>query len=338
MLADLGFKQIFGNFAGRRFEDWERRSADESVLGAGVSSWSAWDDFELGVLHYPNALHAANLLWSNRSPEGESAQAAMAREMPRLRDRMRRSWEKPRLWSVAAPPNRKHTISIASACNAPATGPQWDLSGLRSGGRVADEVPYELVSASQNAGMVGVVVARGHETADEFPHSSARIAVGECLASLIFWQVATMEGGSAFHAGDETSHPPEAYELLGWYEIVYADGLTRCAEVRYGENVAAWNEGYQLLYHAREAEAGELPGGGPLVIWGLEWTNPRPAVAVESVTLHGARALPELRRPEKGASDARPMLLAMTAVQWPKWEDYRPGKAGKLPGFEEAEG
>jgi len=338
VLADLGFKQIYGNFVGRRFEDWERRSADESVLGAEVSSWSAWEDFELGVLHYPEALHAANLLWSNRSPEGESSEAAIAREMPRLRDRMRRSWEKPRLWSVAAPANRKNAVSIASACNAPARGRQWDLSGLRSGGQMADGVPYELMSGSKNGGMVGVVVARGHETTDEFPHSSARIAVGERLVSLIFWQVATMKGGSAFHAGDETNYPREAHELLGWYEMAYADGLTRCAEVRYGENVAAWNEGHQLLYHAREAEAGELSGGGPLVIWGLEWTNPRPAVPVEWVTLHGARAMPELRRPENGASDARPMLLAMTAVEWPKWEDYRPGKARRLPGFEEAAG
>ena len=73
-------------------------------------------------------------------------------------------------------------------------------------------------------------------------------------------------------------------------------------------------------------------------MWGLEWTNPRPAVRVESVKLYGARAMPELRRPGNGTSEARPMLLGMTAVEWPKWEDYRPGKAGKLPGIDEPTG
>ncbi|HUU54025.1 MAG TPA: glycoside hydrolase family 20 zincin-like fold domain-containing protein [Armatimonadota bacterium] len=336
VLADLGFKQIYGNFAGRRFENWEARSEDDSVLGAAVSSWSAWDDFELGVLHYPEALYGANLLWSNRSPEGETAEALIARELPRLRDRMRRSWEKPRLWSVAAPERWMRPVSIAAACNAPAEGPPWDLRGLRAGRQTEDGVPYELVSPQENRGLIGVAVARRHQPADDLPHSSAPIPVGARAASLVFWQVATEEGGSAFHAGDETHHPREAHELLGWYEVAYSDGLTRCAEVRYGENVAAWNEGHRLLYHGREARAGDLPDGTPLVIWGLEWTNPRPAVAVESVTLHGARALPEMRRPEKGASEARPMLLAITAVGWPKWEDYRPEKGGKVPGLEEA--
>jgi len=340
VLADLGYRQIYGNFDGRRFPDWAGRSAHPSVLGAEISSWCAWEDFELGLIHYPPAMYSANLLWSNHWPEPERADEAAALQLPRLRDRMRRSWEKPHLWSVAAKPERKHIVSIKGACNAPLKADGWDLSGLRVGQSEYDGIPYEIADGA-------VVVERAHKPAGEYPYQSAAIPVGGKYGSLIFWQVATSKGGDAGHAGDGTNHPREAAELLGWYEILYADGLTRSAEIRYHENVLAWDSGHGLLYYAREIPAGKLlgaqasrllppgtpPADTPLVIWGLEWTNPRSAVPIVSVTLHGARSVSELRWSD-GVSDARPMLLGITAVETPKWEDYRPGKKGKLPGFD----
>jgi hypothetical protein len=204
-------------------------------------------------------------------------------------------------------------------------------AGSPSGQR---SVPFEITDPSENDGRALVVVERLHRPETDFPHASKPIPVGRPLAALIFWQAASAPGGSPFHPGDETNHPQEAHELLGWYEIRYADGLTRAAEARFGRNLLAWDEGHGLLYHAREVEAGALPGGGPIVIWGFEWTNPRPAVPIESVTLRGAGALPELRRPEGGTSDARPMLFALTGIEWPHWGDYRPGKGdGQLPGM-----
>ena len=334
VLADLGFKQIYGNFDGQRFPDWPGRSAHPSVLGAEISSWCAWEDFELGMIHYPPAMYSANLLWSNHWPSQTEAEESSALQLPRLRDRMRHSWEKPRLWSIAVKPERKHAISIRDACNAPLKTDAWDLSGLRAGRSEYDGIPYQI-------GDGAVVVERAHNPAGEYPHESSPIPVGGKYGCLIFWQVATAKGGRPAHAGDGTNHPREAAELLGWYEILYADGLTRAAEIRYGENVMAWHNGYELLYYAREVPAGQLPDGNPstrpagkpLVIWGLEWTNPRPAVPVVSVTMRGARSLPELRERE-GASDARAMLLDITAIETPKWEDYRPGKKGKLPGYD----
>jgi hypothetical protein len=68
------------------------------------------------------------------------------------------------------------------------------------------------------------------------------------------------------------------------------------------------------------------------VLWGLEWTNPRPAVKIESIRLRGAKQSPETR-PKEGVSDARPMLLGITGIEGQKWEDYRPDRKGKLPGL-----
>ena len=361
VLADLGFKQIFGNFDGRRFSEWPARSAPEGVLGAEISSWCAWEDFELGMIHYPEALWSANLLWSKHWPAQEEADEAVARLLPRLRDRMRWNWEKPRLWSEAVLPSRKHCISIQQACNAPLKSERWDLTGVKTGRHEYDGVPYEIV----DSGNAAVVVERPRQLVGQaclersrkdlrvlppsnapnsvrqelapapqaaFPHQSAPIPIGGSYASLIFWQVATDKGGRPAHAGDGTNYPREAAELLGYYEIRYADGLVRSAEIRCGENVGAWDSGHELLYYAREVPAGVRPDGKPLVIWGLEWTNPRPAVTIESVVLKGARPLPETRA-QGGSSDARPMLLGITAIEHPKWEDYRPGKEGKLPGY-----
>jgi hypothetical protein len=331
-IADLGFKQIFGNFWGEGFPDWPARSANPSVLGGEVSSWCAWDDFELGMIHYPSAIYSANSMWSMHWPEPKDWRAATANQLPKLRDRMRRLWEKPRLWSEATGGNRKHIISIREACNAPAKAEQWDLSGLKAGRGEAGGVAYEMVDAGANGGRVGVVVERLQKPEDPFPHASAEIPVGGKFGSLIFWQVATEKGGAASHAGDGTNHPREAAELLGWYEIKFSDGASWHAEIRYHENVGVWDEGHKLLYYSREAEAGTLPGGETLVIWGFEWTNPRPEIEIESVTMRGARTNPS--RPEGGFSEARPMLLGITAVQDLKWEDYRPGKEGKIPGYD----
>ena len=332
VFANLGFKQIYGNFHGRQFPNWPKRSAHPSVLGAGISSWCAWNDFELGMLHYPPALYAANMLWSNHWPSQEEADEAVAHQAPKLKDRMRRSWEEPRLWSVAAPSQRQHVVWIQKACNAPAKGEGWDLSGLRVGTQQSDGVPFEIADPGKNGGRCAIVAERRHVPAQTYPHSSLPIAIGGKYGSLIFWQMTTAPGAASAHVGDGTNFPHDATELIGWYEVVYADGLTHAVEIHYGESVGAWDEGFKSLYHAREVRVGELPDGKPLVMWGLEWTNPRAHVEIVSVTLHGARAVPEIR-PSKRVSAARPMLLGITAIELPKWEDCRGGKAPALPGL-----
>jgi len=333
ILTDLGFRWIFGNFHGPSFKDWPERSAVPKALGAEVSSWCAWEDFELGMIHYPDAVYCANLLWSNHWPEINEAKQLTARQMPLLRDRMRRSWEKPRLWSVAVGADRKHVIPIAAACNAGPKGETWDLSGLRTGRGEYEGVPYEIAAGEK----VAVVAARGHQPAGAYPHASAPIPIGGEYGSLIFWQASSANGAHPMHAGDGTNHPREAAELLGWYEIRFEDGLTRAAEIRCGENVGAWDDGFRHLYYAREIPVGTLPDGRPLVLWGLEWTNPRPAVPITSVVLHGAKGLPQTR-PEGEVSDARPMLFGITAVETPRWVDRRPEYGGRPPGLENTVG
>jgi hypothetical protein len=298
------------------------------VLGASVSSWCAWNDYELGMMHYPSALYGANLMWSNHMPDtGESRELA-ARQTPKLRDRMRRLWEKPRLWSQVPEAQVRRTIPLHDACNARLNTDQWDLSGLRRGHQEYEGVPYHIIDPGSDS-EAAVVVERLHRPAADFPHESRAIPVHGKLGSLIFWHVATEPGADPPHTGDGTHYPRESAELLGWYDIRFADGLTRAAEIRFGENVQAWNRGYDIdswykshqpMYHALEVPAGVQPDGRPLIIWGLEWTNPRPAIPIESVVLHGAGAVPETR-PGHTVSDARPMLLGITGIELPTPSD-----------------
>jgi hypothetical protein len=332
VLADLGFKQIYGNF-GPGISDWPGRSAHPSVLGAEVSSWVAWEDFELAKRHFPNATFCANMLWSNHWPGWTESKPLLARHMVKLRDRLRREWQKPRLWSETVPAHRKHVLDISAACNAPTTGEKWDLRGLRAGSSEQDGVPFAMVDPAANAGKVAVVVSRRQEPSGEYPHDASPIPVGAKHGSLIFWQMAILGEGRPMDVGESTNSPRETSHLLGWYEILYADGLTRAAEIRWNENVLDWNDGHGPLYLAREIEVGTRPEGGPLVAWGLEWTNPRPLVEIVSVTLRGAGATPETRA-IGDVYDTRAMLLGLTAIELPRWVDFRPESEGKYPGLD----
>ena len=84
--------------------------------------------------------------------------------------------------------------------------------------------------------------------------------------------------------------------------------------IRYDENVGRWDAGLDGLYYfGRALVAGTLPDGRDAVVWATEWTNPRPDVPIASVRLVGA----------PGPSAARPILLAVTAVEKPRVEDER---------------
>jgi len=68
-----------------------------------------------------------------------------------------------------------------------------------------------------------------------------------------------------------------------------------------------------LMPEVRRLVSGRLPDGRPAVVWASEWTNPRPDVPIASVALVGS----------PGPSDARPILIGVTAVAKPRVEDYR---------------
>jgi len=297
-----GFRFLYGNFNGLAFEGWPERSKRYDVLGAEVSSWCTMDEFEIGKVHIPTALYSINLLWSTHWPPKEEAVRRVMSMLPGVRERMKGTHLPP----IERRPKRERTIDLTDVFNARLAGETWDLRGLRQGRFSAEGLACRL-------GKGAVVVRRPHQAKKRFPRE-VEIPVGRRFQSLVFLQSCTGEGRRPVHAGDDTFFPRESSELVGVYDVVFEDEHVLPAEVRYDENVSAWDAGLKgLVYHARCIVAGSLPDGSPLVIWGNEWTNPRPDAPIRLIRFRGTR----------GKSDAMPMLLGITGIDKVRLSDYR---------------
>ena len=313
-LSGRGWEFMYGNFAGLRFPNWPERSAQPACLGGEVSSWSAMEEFELGRQHFVSATHSTNMFWSKHWPSRTKALQMVAGLLPEVRQRMSaEDMPSSVVWS-----RRFRTVNISKAANAGLKEATWDLSGLTGGSAVFNGVPVRLPSGK---GKGAVVVSRPGEKS-RYPVAVEGIPVKGNYVSLVFLQVAAKAGSRPVHAGDATMYPRDSADQLGGYEIVYENGQKDFAVIRYGENVGAWDQGLSaMFYHARSIVTGTLPDGRPLVVWGLEWVNPRPEIAIAQVNMLGIRGR---TRPGRAYIEGVfPILLGVTAIQRPSLEDYR---------------
>jgi len=302
----LGWKFILGNFFGTWEKDWPGRVQRGGALGAEVSSWCAMEEFQIGKLNIPEAIFGINLLWSVHYPPKPAGLEQVGQLMPKIR----RLLAGDPLPSLTANPIRFEALDLAPAFNHSPQGQGWNLSGLKSGKGYYNDLPYQIADSSQGSGRSCVLVARrkGEDPTEVLLPVSGR------WASLLFIQSATAPGRETVHAGDQTLFPHESSELLGFYEIEFADGLVQVHEIRYDETVGNWNAGFDTPYYlTRAIAAGKLPDGRPAVIWASEWKNPRPDIPIVSVKMVGS----------PGPSTAQPVLFGVTAVEKPQVEDYR---------------
>ena len=302
----LGWPFVIGNLAGTEEKDWKGRLSRGGALGGEVSSWCALEEFQLGKLHFPEALFSANLLWSGGTARREDALAEVGRRLV----------ETQALLGATPPPSlRAHPMrfdiqDLGSALNHAPQGDGWDLSKLKPGRALVNGLPFRIEDPKLRDGRSCIVVGRrpGEEPL------SVELPVCGRWASLVFVHSATGAGAPSIHAGDQTHFPRESSELLGLYEIRFRDGVALSHGIRYEENVSRWDAGLDgLLYLGRALVAGTLPDGRDAVVWASEWTNPRPDVDIASVRLVGS----------PGPSASKPILLAVTAVEKPRVEDER---------------
>ena len=305
-LVDKGFRFFYGNFRGVQFEDWDERSREHKVLGAEVSSWSAMDEFEFGKMHVGDALSSIPYLWNETPPSREHIIRQCMSLLPEVRERLAGRYEPP----IRLRPPRQRTIDLAPYFNASLATREYDLRGLRQGAFRVDGLACRL-------GKGAVVLSRPRMGSSRAPRG-VEIPVGRAFAKMVFVQSATAKGHRPVHAGDSTFFPRESSELLGVYDVVFEDALVLEADVRYAENVGAWDAGLGgMVYHARNIVAGKLPDGSRLVVWGYEWINPRPDIVIRTIRCRGtAAALGKQSR-------ARAMLLGITGVDKVVLRDYR---------------
>ena len=111
---------------------------------------------------------------------------------------------------------------------------------------------FDLTSPASSGGKAVVIVGAEGKTANPLPGEVRGIRIGKDATSLIFLHACALPA---------TNKEPyrliwdmhDSADLLGWYEVVYEDGLPELIPIRYGVNILEWNwrrsshrEGHQL--------------------------------------------------------------------------------------------
>ncbi len=115
---------------------------------------------------------------------------------------------------------------------------------------------------------------------------AASIPIGADVSSLVFLHACDRPGRNA-SAHSATWNFADTAELLGWYEVIYDDGLVQSVPLRYGVNIleSGWAKGHAVKALAYEAEA--VPRGND-TFFAYEWINPRFGKPVKEVRLRAA--------------------------------------------------
>ncbi len=283
-----GFQELFGNFGrnfmAHRFWGWDTKSASPDMLGAEVSTWCEVSEFALGrnACLFNMMVSAEMLWWSHYSDrERERLLWTVAGLQPRVRDRL----------------GERRSPSLAPA-------PRYSCYPLPGSGEApCAEEPCQEVDPEGAPYILGAGLAASKAAPEATP-----VPVGEAVDSLLFLHNCRCE--RPFRATWSFRDPlrPSPEDLLGWYEVLYADGSQEAVEIRFGENIANAHLRFgedvtACCYWAEPAWEGRDEGGRPITLYRYEWINPHPGKEISSVRLRLAGAEGEIH------------LLALTGVR-----------------------
>jgi hypothetical protein len=272
-LQEWGFRQVYGNLTPLiRSQDYERRSARSGVIGGAASSWAASTELNFGKDRIHEFLGVGNLLWSQHWPNDDELSEIVQALMPAVRRNL----------SGRSPPSEDggaiETLRFSAGLSAASVGlPGAFKTGRVSSGRRIFDLP--------EAGPVGGGSVR---------IAPAAVAVGDDVSSVLLLHACAKPAANA-KAHRAPYNPADTAELLGWYEVVYDDGLLETLPIRYGVNVLEWDwrqrrKPGSYCYGADPVDVGR-PGEEPITFFALEWVNPRFGKVVKEVRLRGEMIL-----------------------------------------------
>ncbi|MBI3279807.1 MAG: family 20 glycosylhydrolase [Acidobacteria bacterium] len=306
-LRKLGFKQFFGNMTPQVAEqgDYGERLKRPGMLGGAASSWAATTEANFGKDLIDGFLGCANLLWSAHWPAGRDLNLIVDSLKPDVRSR---------LSGVQQPSDRgEPVVPVDLARYAQKTPGTIELGDLRVGPVAAGAKRFVLPdSVTARAIVVG---SRG-EGPVLAPPESQPIKIGEDATSLLFLH-ATSHSASNRKAYAAIYNFADTADLLGWYEITFADGFILTIPIRYGVNIASADGASKSPYAADAIECGR-EAGTSVRFFAFEWVNPRLGKVITQVRLKGASRFegpPDEFRGQPGQS-AKSNAIILAAVSF----------------------
>ncbi len=287
-LSKWGFRQVWGNLNPElSWQDFAARSARPGVLGGASSSWAATTEFNFGKDLLWIFLGTQNMLWSCHWPERSELVAMVQSLIPSVRRRLSGMMPPSDEGDPVAPID----LRAQQTAKLPVTTGKLSSACFGKEPITAGSVRFELSDPATNAGKYAVVVSNEGTGAPEFPLASPPIPIGDDVSSLIFLHALAKPAASQI-AYRLIHNFADAADLLGWYEVVYEDGLSINVPIRYGVNILEWNwptqpEADRICYGADPVQIGT--GGGRAVrFFAFEWPNPRLGKVIREVRLRGS--------------------------------------------------
>lgn len=282
-LDRMGFRQIFGNLE-PVIEDYAKRKKLATLLGGAASAWFATNEVGFGKDLMATFLGCSNTLWTGQVIDGKALAGLVQSLLPTIRAAL----------SGITPPSRTEDvvvpIDISNRFNAgdSLAIAKLDLSELAAASVAYKKMRFDLRSAN---GMRAIVVGTEGRNKTGLPHGVDGISVAEAPTSLIF-----------LHAAARPALNRESYrliwdqedtaDLLGWYEVVYEDGLVIPVPIRYGVNILEWNwdervSANDYCYGADAVEVGKRVRER-VTFFAYEWINPRLGKVIREVRIKGS--------------------------------------------------
>jgi len=289
-LAKWGFKQVYGNMRAD-IVDWVERTKLPGFLGGAPSSWSATTEKNFGKDQLLNFLGCANFLWSEHHMSFDS----LIYTVESLVHEVHRDMSGSVLPSDAG--YKVRPLNLASHFNSTLNGA---AAGLKADDIVSGEIKsgpvlFNLIAGGEKGNRGGVAkISNGTAEAKELKE----IPINEDVSSIIFLHacaknVANRKVYYNIYNFDETA------DLLGWYEVVYEDGLMEIIPIRYGVNILDWgwrqriarNEKETIHYnqdkyaYAADAVSVATISAQPVTFFAYEWKNTRFGEKIKHVNL-----------------------------------------------------
>jgi hypothetical protein len=311
-LSDFGFKQVYGNLRAD-IADWNQRKNIKDVVGGAPSSWAATTEKNIGKDQLIDFLGAASLLWSNSSLSGSE----LVLETEPLINEVYQN-----LGGIRLPGDLGSQISAINLSSSFNSSVQETIGSLKldnflSGDlKVSNQIFYLSSSSNQNA----IVIGPGK--------TSSAITINKDVNSLIFLHACNKEAVNNKAYGTIYNFDDPA-DPLGYYEVVYEDGMVEIIPVRFGVNILDWSWQQRILrndkpkakysqnqyaYNAKAVNCSK-DASNPVTFFSFEWQNPRFGKKIKEVNVKTVD--------NKKNGDNAIILLAMSVSETKKQENAK---------------